>query len=74
MKLIERLNDLVERSESYRQIMADGKVEDHEIEGQARVVEKLVERLEKQLSADDFDLVTELMAELSVFHAITNIK
>lgn len=74
MKLIERLNELVERSESFRQIMADGRVEDHEIEGQARVVEKLIERIEAQLSEKDFNLVTELMAELCVFHAITNVK
>ena len=72
MRVIDRLTELVERSESFRRIMADGIVEDREIEEQAQRVEELLEKTEKKLSAEDFALVTELMAELSVLQVVTN--
>ena len=72
MRFTDRLTELVERSESFRRIMADGVVEDREIEEQAQRVEKLLEKTEQKLSAEDFALVTELMAELSVLQVITN--
>lgn len=72
MRVIDRLTELVERSESFRRIMADGVVEDREVEEQAQRVEELLEKTEKKLSAEDFALVTELMAELSVLQVVTN--
>ena len=72
MRVIDRLTELVERSESFRRIMADGVVEDREVEEQAQRVEELLEKTEKKLSAEDFALVTELMAELSVLQVVAN--
>lgn len=72
MRVIDRLTELVERSESFRRIMADGVVEGREVEEQAQRVEELLEKTEKKLSAEDFALVTELMAELSVLQVVTN--
>lgn len=72
MRFTDRLTELVERSESFRRIMADGVVEDREIEDQAQRVEKLLEKTEQKLSAEDFALVTELMAELSVLQVVAN--
>ena len=72
MRFTDRLTELVERSESFRRIMADGVVEDREIEEQAQRVEKLLEKIEQKLSAEDFALVTELMAELSVLQVVAN--
>lgn len=72
MRFTDRLTELVERSESFRRIMADGVVEDSEIEEQAQRVEKLLEKTEQKLSAEDFALVTELMAELSVLQVVAN--
>lgn len=72
MRFTDRLTELVERSESFRRIMADGVVEDREIEDQAQRVEKLLEKTEQELSAEDFALVTELMAELSVLQVVAN--
>lgn len=72
MRFTDRLTELVERSESFRRIMADGVVEDREIEEQAQRVEKLLEKTEQKLSAEDFALVTELMAELSVLQVVAN--
>ena len=50
----------------------DGNVEDSEIEAQGKVVESLIEKLENQLSAADFELVSNLISELSVFQLISN--
>ena len=72
MRFIDRLTELVEGSESFRRIMADGVVEEREIEEQAQRVEKLLEKTEQKLSAEDFALVAELMAELSVLQVVVN--
>lgn len=70
MSLIDNLSEIVENSESYKKIMADGIVEDHEVEEQAQRVSTLFAELEKRLSDDDLKLASECMAELSVLHAI----
>ena len=74
MNLLENLAETVEKSDSFRRIMADGIVEDAEIEQQGKLVEDLIAKLEKQLSADDFALVSQLISELSVFHVIFNYR
>ena len=72
MKLLDKLSDLVEKSESFRRIMSDGVVDDAELEAQGKLVEELIEKLENQLSDSDFELVSNLISELSVFHLISN--
>ena len=74
MNLLDRLTETVEKSESFRRIMADGIVEDAEIEDQGKLVESLIAKLEGQLSAADFELVSQLIAELSVFNVISNYR
>lgn len=74
MKLLDKLSDSVEKSESFRRIMSDGIVDDAEIEAQRKRVEELIEKLENQLSDSDFELVSELISELSVFHLISNYR
>lgn len=74
MKLLDKLSESVEKSENFRRIMKDGIVEDSEIEAQGKVVESLIEKLENQLSAADFELVSNLILELSVFQLISNYR
>ena len=74
MKLLDKLSESVEKSENFRRIMKDGIVEDSEIEAQAKVVESLIEKLENQLPAADFELVSNLISELSVFQLISNYR
>ena len=74
MKLLDKLSESVEKSENFRRIMKDGIVEDSEIEAQGKVVESLIEKLENQLSAADFELVSNLISELSVFQLISNYR
>ncbi len=74
MKLLDKLSESVEKSENFRRIMKDGIVEDSEIEAQGKVVESLIEKLENQLSAADFELVSNLISELSVFQLIFNYR
>ena len=74
MKFLDKLSESVEKSENFRRIMKDGIVEDSEIEAQGKVVESLIEKLENQLSAADFELVSNLISELSVFQLISNYR
>lgn len=70
MDMIERMDELVQKSASFRKIMEDGIVEDCEVEEQAKQVELLLAELEKTLSPEDFERVTTFMAELSVLQVI----
>ena len=70
MGIVEKLDELVQRSASFRKIMEDGVVEDREIEEQAKRVETLLAGLERTLSPEDFERVTEFMAELSVLQVV----
>ena len=74
MNLIDKLSEIVEDSETYKKIMADGIVEDHEVEKQAQFVSELFSELEQKLSSEDFALVAKCMAELSVLHAVYRIN
>jgi hypothetical protein len=74
MNLLEQVSEMVEKSESYRRILADGIVEDSEIEEQSKLVEGLIAKLEKQLSEADFELVSRLIAEFAVLNAISNYR
>lgn len=70
MGIVEKLDELVQRSASFRKIMEDGVVKDREIEEQAKRVETLLAGLERTLSPEDFERVTEFMAELSVLQVV----
>ena len=70
MDMIERIDALVRESESFKKIMADGVVEDSEVNEQGRRVEMLLSELENSLSDEQFKLVTEFMAELSVLQVV----
>lgn len=74
MNLLDRVSEAVEKSESFSRIMADGIVDDAEIEAQGKLVEDLISKLETQLSDADFQLVSQLIAELSVFNVISNCR
>lgn len=70
MGIVEKLDELVQKSASFQKIMEDGVVEDREVEEQAGRVETLLAELERTLSPADFERVTEFMAELSVLQVI----
>lgn len=70
MGIIEKLDELVQKSTSFQKIMEDGIVEDREVEEQAKYVESLLSELERTLSPEDFERVTTFMAELSVLQVI----
>lgn len=74
MKLLDKLSESVEKSESFRRIMSDGIVEDSEIEAQGKLVENLISKIENQLSESDFELVSDLISELSVLYVISNYR
>jgi len=74
MNLIDKLSEIVENSETYKTIMADGIVEDQEVEKQAQLVSELFSELEQKLSPEDFARVAKCMAELSVLHAVYRIN
>ena len=70
MGIVEKLDELVQKSASFKKIMEDGVVEDREVEEQAKRVEALLAELERTLSSADFERVAEFMAELSVLQVI----
>ena len=70
MNIIEKLDELVQKSVSFQKIMEDGIVENSEVEEQAKRVESLLAELERTLSQEDFERVTSFMAELSVLQVI----
>ena len=70
MDLLQRLDELVQKSASFQKIMEAGVVDDVEIEEQARLVDAMLSDLERTLSPADFARVTEFMAELSVLQVI----
>ena len=70
MSIMEKLDELVQKSASFQKIMEDGVVEDCEVEEQAERVETLLAELEQTLSPADFERVTKFMAELSVLQVV----
>lgn len=69
------LTNLVERVEArktFQAMMQDGKIEDHEVDEQANLVQSLMTQVEKQLNKQDFALVVELLAEMSVLQVVTS--
>lgn len=69
--LLDSFLQQVENSKSFQRIMADGKVSDAEVNELLENINSLMSKIEKKLSTEDFDLVSELVTELSVFYAVT---
>ena len=72
--LLDNLSKIVTQRKTFQKIMADGVVEEHEIAEQADLIQRLVNRLETELSDHDFELVSDLIAEIAVFHMISPLK
>ena len=69
--LLDSLVEQVEKSKSFQNIMADGKVTDSEVMALADRINVLIAQVEKKLSDEDFKLVSEFLSELAVFYTIT---
>lgn len=69
--LLDSLVEQVEKSKSFQNIMADGKVTDSEVMALADRINVLIAQVEKKLSDEDFKLVSELLSELAVLYTIT---
>ena len=60
--LLDSLVEQVEKSKSFQNIMADGKVTDSEVMALADRINVLIAQVEKKLSDEDFKLVSELLS------------
>ncbi len=74
VNLLDYLQELVVNNANYQRIIADGVITDEEMTEQVAEVEGKISDLEKTLSNSDFKKVAELLAELSVLHAIIEQK
>lgn len=67
------INDLILQQPMYVKIMEDGVVTEEELSEQKKRVSSLLKQLEKNSSSEQIKIVRELLAELSVLIAISNI-
>ncbi len=67
---LQSLDTLVRETKSFQTIMADGVVEEHEVTEQAERVNALIAQLEQRLSEEDFKLVVNTFAEISVLNLV----
>ena len=67
------INDLILQQPMYVKIMEDGVVTEEELSEQKERVSSLLKQLEKNSSSEQIKIVRELLAELSVLIAISNI-
>lgn len=72
--LLDSLIQQVESSNSFQKIMEDGQVTDSEIQSLSERINSLMVQVENKLSADDLQLVSELLTELTVFHVVTKLN
>lgn len=72
--LLDSLIQQVESSKSFQKIMEDGQVTDSEIQSLSERINSLMVQVENKLSADDLQLVSELLTELTVFHVVTKLN
>ena len=72
--LLDSLIRQVESSNSFQKIMEDGQVTDSEIQSLSERLNSLMVQVENKLSADDLQLVSELLTELTVFHVVTKLN
>ena len=61
------IDDYARQLESFIQTMADGKVDDHEIDSQEKRLVKLMKKVEPQLDDQQHAQVTELLCELTAY-------
>ena len=69
--LLDELMVQAEQSACFRKIMQDGIVTDDEISELSAHVEELMKQVEATLSEKEFALVSKLITELNVLHAVT---
>ena len=67
-------DELVENSESYKTIMADGIVTDEELAEQADAVVALLQKIRAEFSDEQQQTVKELLAEISVLYTAYHYK
>jgi ferritin-like protein len=65
-----KLDEYVAEMPSYRKIMEDKVVSEEELEGHARLVTGLLQRLDHSLPDELKDLVTDALCELAVLYAL----
>lgn len=68
------IDDLILQQPSFKKIMEDGLVTDEELAEQKERVIAILKKLEQKFSPEQIDQIRELLAEISVLVAITNIK
>ncbi len=68
------IDDLILQQPSFKKIMEDGIVTDEELAEQKERVIAILKKLEQKFSPEQIDQIRELLAEISVLVAITNIK
>lgn len=72
--LLDSLIRQVESSNSFQKIMEDGQVTDSEIQSLSERINSLMVQVKNKLSAEDLQLVSELLTELTVFHVVTKLN
>ena len=68
------IDDLILQQPSFKKIMEDGIVTEEELAEQKERVIAILKKLEQKFSPEQIDQIRELLAEISVLVAITNIK
>jgi hypothetical protein len=68
------LDEQVQNCPSFQKIMQDEIVTDDEIEEQSQLVIKLLKELEATVSSADLEKVSDLLVELGVLYAVSQMK
>ena len=68
------LDEQVQSRASFQKIMQDQIVTDEEVEEQSQMVIKLLKELEATLSPADLKKVSDMLVELGVLYAVSQIK
>ena len=69
-----RLDELVSENPSFKKIMEDKVVTDEELKEQSQKVIDLIKKLEKELSENELNLVSETITELAVLYSVNQYK
>ena len=66
------LDELIVKSPSFQQIMADGIVTEEELKMQSEKVTALIEKVEQMCNDNQLAAIKELIAEMNVLYAVYN--
>ena len=66
------LDELIVKSPSFQQIMADGIVTEEELKAQSEKVTALIEKVEQMCNDNQLAAIKELIAEMNVLYAAYN--